>query len=229
MSFAVMQPYLFPYLGYYQLVNVVEKFVFYDDVTYIKGGYINRNNILSNNKVQRFTVPVPGMSSNVLINKLSFDNNVKKQLKSIEQSYAKAPFFSNVFPIIRRVLMDEKRNVEHICRLSITEVMDYLGIKKKYFYSSELNYQRNTGAANKLLNISKVLGSREYINSPGGKSLYSKEYFLEGGIKLQFIEMGECQYHQNSDIFVHHLSMIDVLMWNSKDEVIELLNKYTLM
>ena len=76
MSFAVMQPYLFPYLGYYQLVSAVDKFVYYDDVTFIKGGYINRNNILSNGKAQRFTIPVPGMSSNTLINELCFDRSV---------------------------------------------------------------------------------------------------------------------------------------------------------
>lgn len=224
-----MQPYLFPYLGYYQLVHAVDNFVFYDDVTFIKGGYINRNNICSNGKAQRFTVPVPGMSSNVLINKLSFDSNVKKQLKSIEQAYAKAPFFKDIFPIVVSVLNDDKRNVAHICRLSITRVIDYLGIEKSYDYSSELSYERDVPAAKKLVNISKSLGSSEYVNSPGGKSLYSKDYFLKHGIKLNFIEMGEYQYNQNSNVFLPNLSMIDILMWNSKNEVVELLNKYNLV
>ncbi|NAZ95987.1 WbqC family protein [Vibrio toranzoniae] len=228
MKFAVMQPYLFPYLGYYQLVHAVDKFVFYDDVTYIKGGYINRNNILSNDKAQRFTIPVPGMSSNILINKLSFDSNVKKQLRTIEQAYAKAPFFKGVFPIIESVLTNESRNVEHICRLSITKVMDYLNIDKSYYYSSELCYERAVAAAEKLVNISKSLNANEYINSPGGKSLYNKDYFLEHGIKLNFIEIEAHHYNQNSNIFVPHLSMIDVLMWNSKDAIFDLLNKYRL-
>jgi len=228
MKFAVMQPYLFPYLGYYQLVYAVDKFVFYDDVTYIKGGYINRNNICSNGMPQRFTIPVPGMSSNILINKLSFDRNVKKQLKSIEQAYAKAPFFKDVFPIVRSVFTAEQRNVEYICRLSITKVMDYLHIDKSYYYSSELCYERHVPAANKLVNMSKTLDSNEYINSPGGKSLYDKGYFLEHKIKLNFIEIGDYKYNQNSNVFVPHLSMIDILMWNSRDEIIELLKKYKL-
>lgn len=222
-----MQPYLFPYLGYYQLVSSVEKFVFYDDVTFIKRGYINRNNILSNGKSQRFTIAVPGMSQNILINKLSFDTNVKKQLKSIEQVYSKAPFFKDVYPIIESVLTDEKRNVEHICRLSITKVMDYLEIEKSYYYSSELSYKRDEPAAKKLVNISKCLDINEYINSPGGRSLYNKEYFLEHGVKLKFIDIGEYQYNQNSDVFVPHLSMIDVLMWNDKSSVLSLLEKYS--
>ena len=83
-------------------------------------------------------------------------------------------------------------------------------------------------AAKRLVNISKSLDINEYINSPGGKSLYNKDMFLEHGIKLNFIEIGEYQYNQNSNVFIPHLSMIDVLMWNSKAEVVELLNKYSL-
>lgn len=228
MIYAVMQPYLFPYLGYYQLVNSVDSFVFYDDVTFIKGGYINRNNILGNGQAQRFTIPVPGMSPNKLINTLLFDKNIKKQLKSIEQAYAKAPFFKDVFPIVKSVLEDEKRNVEHICRLSVTRVMEYLGIQKSYYYSSELIYERNVTAAQKLLNISDSLNSKEYINSPGGKSLYDKDMFLKNGVTLKFIEIEAYEYQQKSDVFVPHLSMIDVLMWNDKSSVVNLLKKYKL-
>jgi hypothetical protein len=229
MSFAVMQPYLFPYLGYYQLVNAVDKFVFYDDVTFIKGGYINRNNILSNAKAQRFTIPVPGMSSNKRINELCFDKNTKKILKTIEQSYKKAPFFEEVYPLVASVLKDDNRSVENICSKSITTVFEYLGIKKSFHFSSELEYNRDLSAADKLIAMSDVLGSKSYSNSPGGKSLYDKEYFSSKGVALSFIEIEQYEYAQNSTEFIPHLSMIDVLMWNSKEEVIELLTKYKLV
>ena len=228
MVFAVMQPYLFPYLGYYQLVHSVDTFVFYDDVTFIKGGYINRNRILSNGQAQLFTLPVPGKSSNVLINKLAFDKNTRKQLKLIEQSYSKAPFFGEIFPIVKSVINAGKRNVEHICRLSITQVMDYLGIKRRYHYSSDMAYDRDVSSAHKLINISAHLNSNEYINSPGGKSLYSKEMFNNNGVSLKFIKTKRHRYRQKSDLFIPNLSMIDVLMWNSKAEAIRLLGQYEL-
>lgn len=228
MKFAVMQPYLFPYLGYYQLVNMVDNFVFYDDVTFIKGGYINRNNILVNGQAQRFTIPVPGMSSNILINKLSFDGNTKKQLKTIEQAYRKSPYYPKIFPIIKNVLEDENRSVEHVCRLSITRVMDYLGIEKTYYYSSDLPYERDASPTQKLFSISDCLDSKEYINSPGGRILYDKNTFLDRGIKLNFIETDDYKYNQNSELFVPNLSMIDTLMWNSKDDIKFLLNKCNL-
>lgn len=228
MSFAVMQPYLFPYLGYYQLVNAVDKFVFYDDVTFIKGGYINRNNILSNGKAQRFTIPVPGMSSNTLINELSFDKNIKKILKTIEQSYKKAPYFEHVFPLIKSVLNNEIRRVDHLCAKSISVVFDYLGISKDFYYSSELEYNRDLSAADKLIAMAGILKSNDYINSPGGKSLYDKEYFAKKEICLSFIEIEKYEYSQNTDEFIPHLSMIDVLMWNSKSAILELLGKHKL-
>lgn len=228
MTFAVMQPYLFPYLGYYQLVSAVDKFVFYDDVTFIKGGYINRNNILSNGKAQRFTVPVPGMSSNKLINELCFDKNTKKIIKSIEQNYKKAPYFEYVFPLIESVLNSEIRTLEHVCSKSITRVFEYLGIKKDFYLSSELEYNRKLNSAKKLIEIAKNLQETKYINSPGGIELYSKTHFMNHDIELLFIKMKELSYVQNQDDFVPNLSMIDVLMWNDKLKVKCMLSQYDL-
>lgn len=229
MIFAVMQPYLFPYLGYYQLVNAVDKFVFYDDVTFIKGGYINRNNILSNGKSQRFTIPVPGMSSNKLINTLEFDPNVKKILKSIEQNYKKAPYFYDIFPVVESILNNEDRNVANMGAKSICAVFDYLGIEKDIYFTSELEYEREQSAADRLISISKLLRCSEYINSPGGIELYKKQYFEKSGVNLSFIKMDEISYFQGGDTFVPYLSMIDILMWNNKAEVVELLSKYKLV
>ncbi|TVU61484.1 WbqC family protein [Vibrio atlanticus] len=228
MIFSVMQPYIFPYLGYYQLVNAVDKFVFYDDVTFIKSGYINRNSILSNGLAQRFTIPVPGMSSNILINELKFDSNVKKILKAIQQSYSKAPFFNQVYPLVEGVLMCKNRSIEHICALSIKMVFEYLEIDKEILFSSNIQYDRTLPAPDKLIAIAKALGGDKYINTPGGKSLYSKDYFAGKNVHLSFIETEHYKYTQNNNEFIPHLSMIDVLMWNEKDAVKELLNKYRL-
>ena len=101
MKLAVMQPYLFPYIGYFQLIYAADLFLIYDDVAYIKQGYINRNSILSPNGAARFTIPVPGASSNKLISELKFSGDVAKVLRTIEQRYCKAPHFEEIFPMIR--------------------------------------------------------------------------------------------------------------------------------
>ncbi len=225
----VMQPYLFPYLGYYQLVMAVNKFVFYDDVTFIKGGYINRNNILANGKAQRFTIAVPGSSSNIKIKDLNFDVNIKKTLKSIEQNYNKAPYFLDVFPLVKEVLVDSNRNVAHICSNSIKKVFNYLDIEKEFYTSSQLDYDKTLSAPDKLIAMSQKLGANDYINSPGGKDLYDKTYFHNRGVNLSFIEMQHCSYEQAENEFISHLSMIDVLMWNSKRDVRQLLTQYEIV
>ncbi|WP_028485998.1 WbqC family protein [Thiomicrorhabdus chilensis] len=223
---SVMQPYLFPYIGYYQLVQSADVFIFYDDVTFIKQSYINRNSILVNGKQQRFTLPVPKLSSNILIQDLLYGQD-RKVLKSIKQSYSKAPFFKDVYPIIECVFNQQNRSINHVNRLSIESVFKYLGVEKQLFNASELDYNRELDRADRLIELCKHFGCKEYINSPGGRELYEPQYFTEHGIKLGFIENMQTQYQQlKSDEFVPYLSIIDVLMNCSKDQVIEMLNNY---
>ncbi|PCI49351.1 MAG: hypothetical protein COB58_01135 [Thalassobium sp.] len=229
MKAAVMQPYLFPYIGYYQLVYSSDVFIFYDDVNYIKRGYVNRNAILLNGFAHRFTVPVPGASQNVLINNLKFSEDVSKILLTIDQAYKKSDYYSQVMPLIEKVLTQKDREITSLCMASIEVVFDYLGLQKpKLLRSSDLEYDRNLSAADKLIEISKLNECSEYVNSPGGRKLYSKEYFQKMGVNLQFINPEVSEYFQGGGEFVPYLSMIDVLMWNGKSETIKLLDYYEL-
>lgn len=228
MIVGIMQPYLFPYLGYYQLVNHCDKFVFYDDVTYIKSGYINRNYILSHEKKQLFTVPIKRSSSYKKINELNFDDSVRKNLKTIEQSYSKAPYFEEVMPIVSEVLNFEDRNVAVVTSLSVTKIFEYLGLDKKFYLSSNIDYDRSLSAADKLISICKYFKAKNYCNPIGGKDLYDKDIFSKKNIELDFIKMDKVIYAQNCENFVPNLSIIDILMWNSKKDVNQLLSKFKL-
>lgn len=225
---AIMQPYLFPYIGYYQLVNSSDEFVIYDDVNYINGGYINRNNILVSGCSQRFTLPIIGASQNKIISDLYFDTNVKKILKTIEQSYRKAPHFKAIFDLVNNVLLDEDRRVVNIAGKSISIVFDYLDIEKCIRVSSDIPNDKSLSAQDRLIEMSKLLQCDKYVNSPGGQHLYDKAYFRDNGVTLKFINCLSSEYDQKTDNFVPNLSMLDVLMWCSKDEVIKLLNEYEL-
>ncbi|GIA87721.1 WbqC family protein [Vibrio cholerae] len=226
---AVMQPYIFPYLGYYQLVNMADVFVLYDDVNFIKGGYINRNNILVNGAMHRFTLPVPGASSNKKICELSFSSDVNKVLKTISQAYSKAPFYSDVYPLIEMVLQTEKRNISTVCQVGIKSVFDYLGVDKKIIKSTDLTYDRGASPADRLIEITKLFNDSIYVNSIGGQALYDKEYFDNHGVELKFFTMKSVQYSQAEGEFTPNLSMIDVLMWCDKDCIKNLLNEYRLV
>lgn len=229
MKVAVMQPYLFPYLAYYQLVSCSDVFVLYDDVTFIKKGYINRNNILMNGHATRVTVPVPGASQNKLIKDLTFAEDVTKVLKTFKYSYANAPFFDDVYPLVERVLTHPNRDITAICQKGLTEVCDYLHIPTKIIRSSDLDYDRTLPAADRLMTICDQFGSSDYVNSIGGQKLYSKEYFAEQGKTLSFLQMDDVFYAQGTNDFVPYLSMIDLLMWCDKPKARTLLQQYTLI
>ncbi|MDN7124506.1 WbqC family protein [Pseudidiomarina sp. 1APP75-32.1] len=232
MKLAVMQPYLFPYIGYFQLMYAADLFLIYDDVNYIKRGFVNRNNVLSANGVTRFTVPVPGASQNKLFCELEFSDDVDKALKTISHCYAKAPYFDDVFPLVQETLefgIDSgDRSIAAVCQKGFESIFAYLGIEKEFKKTSELDYDREAGPRDRLIALSHKFDADCYINAPGGRKLYDARDFAEQGLELKFIESLPVEYPQSEAEFTPNLSIIDVLMNCSADEVKRLLQRYQL-
>lgn len=228
-----MQPYLFPYLGYFQVIHAVETFVFYDDVNFINRGWINRNTILLNGKSHRITVPLEKASQNKKINaiNISKEQNWKNNLlKTITQAYQNAEYFSDVISVVTEVLNNATNNsIAHLSMESVRAVCNYLGLEKEFEVSSE-EYTNtiNLKGADRLIEITKNKGYRHYINPQGGLSLYTKEYFEKRGIRLSFIENDLTPYEQFGNEPITGLSVIDVLMFNSKKNILQMLNQYRL-
>lgn len=234
MKVGIMQPYFMPYIGYFQLINSVDKFVVYDDVQYINKGWINRNKILINNKESLFTLGVKRDSRNLNINERYFcediNKDISKLLKSIERSYKKAPEFNTVMDIIIDILKyDVKGNIAEFLENSLIKVCNYLDIKAQFIKSSQIHKNSNLKSQERIIHIVKELKGNIYINSIGGQKLYSKEVFKNNDIKLYFIKGKEIRYKQFSKEFVPDLSIIDVMMFNSKEAVEEMLNMYELI
>lgn len=228
MKLAVMQPYLFPYIGYFQLIYASDLFIIYDDVSYIKQGYINRNNILSLNGPVRFTVPVPGASSNKLISELSYSTDVIKVLKTVQQSYSKSPYFDEIYPLIESILLYQNRDIAEVCLKSYQDILKYLGLQRKFLKSSELDYDRSLSAKDRLISFSHKFGADCYINTPGGRELYNKLDFTKEAVDLKFIDSLSLEYDQGVEGFIPNLSIIDILMNCSISEIHSFLNCYEL-
>ncbi|MCT7584001.1 WbqC family protein [Aliarcobacter butzleri] len=229
MTLAIMQPYLFPYIGYWQLINAVDTFVIYDDVNFIKQGYINRNSILSNGKSQQFTLELIGASSNKLIKEIEIGNNVNKILKTIKQSYIKAPPFENVIILLEEILTNKEKNLAKFIGYSLERICEYLEVDTKFVYSSNIKKDNTLKAQDKILEMCNILKADKYINAIGGQELYNKEIFKENGIELNFLKTELVEYKQFKNDFVPYLSIIDILMFNSKDEIKNMLNRYELV
>ncbi|WP_299534704.1 WbqC family protein [Ulvibacterium sp.] len=233
MKVGMMQPYLFPYLGYFQLVNAVDVFIFADDVNFMKGGFVNRNKILFHQEERYVTVPCV-QSQNRLIKEIPIFKEAKRYpkniLRTIQQTYAKAPFYRDVFPIIESIFNSDVDSISTLASYSVELVSKYLKINVNFkFSAASFNHTKGQEKSIRLINITKELGGDTYVNPIGGKKLYDKEFFENQGIKLVFLESEAITYPQFHENFIPNLSIIDVIMFNSKEDVNKLLNKYRLL
>lgn len=230
MKLAIMQPYFLPYIGYWQLINAVDKFVIYDDVNYINRGWINRNRFLVEGKPKYINISLLEVSQNKKINEIQVNPNtklIKKKLRTIEYAYKRTPYFYQIYPIVEKILNYNNKNLAKYIENSIYIICDYLKIKTQIIMSSSLCKNSTLRGQEKILDICKLLGATEYLNAIGGQALYSFEAFKNRNIKLEFIKPGNINYKQFNSEFQSDLSIIDVMMFNSKEKIInELLYKY---
>jgi len=231
MKIGIMQPYFFPYIGYWQLINAVKKYIIYDDVQYIKGGWINRNRIFVGGEPKLINLLMNGASPNKLINEINTPDNIvhkNKLLKTIRHSYSKSPYFNSIYPVIESIILFKEEVLSLYLKNSIEIIANYLEMNTEFILSSDINKDNKLQGQDKILQICKILGATEYYNAIGGKGLYSVEDFKNNGIGLKFLQTESIKYKQFDNGFIPNLSIIDVLMFNSREEVKKMLNLYTL-
>lgn len=223
-----------PYIGYFQLVKMVDKFIFYDDVTFIKQGWINRNQILINNQAKMFSVPLANASSNVLIKDVLISENAyekwkKSFLNSIFFSYKKAKNYNQVSSLIESILEEKPQTISDLAIKSIIKVAQYLELDTEFQISSDTYSNTQLSGQDRVLDICKNENALTYVNPVGGMELYSKNIFKAKNIDLFFIKANKSVYKQFSDEFIPFLSIIDVLMFNDVDEINQQLDDFCLI
>ena len=255
MKLAIMQPYFMPYIGYFQAINAVDKYIISEHVNFIKGSWINKNRLrFKNNPDYLIIVPLKGASSNRLISELQIDNNqdwVGKILKNVAVSYKKAPFFLEVFPLIEKVLSPKYEYIHQLNASSIVSIAryldidtniqictdDYLPLERElmsiengdYSLFKEFEQLKTERKVIRIVKMCRNEGAEVYINAIGGVNIYSREEFKNYGINLKFIKMDDIIYNQQSKDFISNLSIIDVLMHNGKEGTQKMLKQYTLI
>ena len=251
---AVMQPYFFPYLGYFQLFHAADKVILYDCVNYIKSGWINRNRILEINKGPRFiTLPLMQGSSNKKIRDMRIDRT--KDWKTpimhlLRHNYCHSPYFVEVMELVDSVLDSRQLSVASIAKASVQAVLTYLELGTSVEYDStrwdsleddlemlseslspSMPHQRlkRQRMAQRVESICRIEEADTYINPIGGVSLYDKDEFAVWGICLCFLKSIQKKYQQESSEFVPDLSIIDALMNIGPKDTRELLGSYVLI
>jgi len=233
MRVAIMQPYFFPYIGYFQLINSVEMFVIYDNIKFTKKGWIHRNRIIINGIDKYISLQLKNDSDFLNVNErflsASFLEGRKKVLRCIYASYHKAPFFNNVYSIIEKCINYSETNLFAYIEYSLIQICKYLNINTLIVISSEINCDHNTKSQDRIIAICKALDATTYINAIGGQNLYNKEDFNAQKIELKFLKSQLITYNQFDNEFIPWLSIIDVMMFNSKEEIRGMLDQYELI
>jgi len=237
MKLAVMQPYAFPYIGYFQLINYVDKWVVFDDTQYISKGWINRNRILHpdiKKEWQYFTVPVKKHSRECRINHVEINDDIEWRNEFIGKltSYKKkAPFYAETVEFIDECISFKCSALSKWVTHTLKSTCDHLGIPFDYsvFSQMEVNTDNIQHAGQWALEIADAMDADEYVNPPGGYSIFNENEFLSRNIELQFLKPELTAYVQRRGGFVPGLSIVDVMMWNDKDRIREMLEDYEIV
>lgn len=232
-SIAIMQPYFLPYVGYFHLIEAVDEFVFFDDVNYIKRGWINRNNFLVQGKAHLFSVSVVNASQNDLIKDVRVNYTEKWKdnfIKILKFNYSKTKNFQIVFDMVQNELNKDHSSIADLNISLIECVCSYLELNKTFKRASSINYDKISGAEGKILSICTAEHATKYINPIGGTGLYDKMHFTEKGFTLNFVQSKPVEYVQvGSKEFVPNLSILDLLMFCDINEARDHLKKYSLI
>ena len=218
-----MQPYFFPYIGYFQLIAAVDLFIIYDNIKYTKKGWINRNRILLNGRDVPFTLPLKGASdfSDLREREVAADFDRDKLVNQLRGAYAKAPQFKRMFPVVEEILRHPETNLFKFLQNSIIRTCDIIGITTRFVVSSTIAIDHKLKNQDKVLALCQAVNAQAYVNAIGGMELYSKDEFRARGIELSFIRSKSFAYPQFGADFVPWLSIIDVLMFNSMESIRE--------
>ena len=232
MIVGIMQPYFFPYIGYFQLMKAVDVFVFYDDVQYSRGGWVNRNRILSGGHAHWITFPVLGAPLHFSINERMYVDDLRlrgKVINIVDANYRRAPFFDDVFDLFSRHMRRSASGVAEFNQHSLIDIARVLGIGCDFVVSSKMIKNDSLRGQERVVEICRQFRAEWYINAIGGTELYHTERFAREGIDLRFHKARPTPYPQFGHDFVPFLSIIDVMMFNGAEGAAKLLCNYDLL
>jgi hypothetical protein len=234
-TLGIMQPYFFPYLGYFSLIHAVDEFILFDDVQYERKSWMSRNRLLNIEKNEPFYIrpgyKKPPYQANLTTVYLEEDEGWKNKLMDQFHGYKnKADYYEETKAILEDILSKNFEKLVELNTESIKYIASALGLKAKITKYSDYGFwfEEKPTAATWSLKIAEARDATHYVNSPGGESFIKPEGFTEAGIKLGFIQPNLVEYDQKAQDFHPGLSVIDVLAFNGVESTKEMLKAYTI-
>ena len=221
-TLSLMQPYFFPYMGYFDLLAFSDIFVFYDDAAFSKNSWYNRNRIAGTKErwdyigvAVRKSEPLGTPSTDILLARKESD--LQKLLRQLDR-YSKAPHYETIVDLVRGVFEASDDRLASVAMASVRACAKYLGLGPQILRSSEINYDRAGNALTKVLGICAACNAGTYLNLSGGRSLYKPDDFRAAGMALSFCRPEPIEYQMLGCQFEPYLSVLDALMWISPEQ-----------
>ena len=236
MAIGIMQPYFFPYLGYFSLIKHTDRWIVFDTPQYIERGWVNRNRIIHPNQPEDayITVPVAGVHRETAIKDVAIDAAqpyAERILGQLAASYKKrAPHYAAVSALVADCLAAETENLSRLNVLGMRRVCDYLGIPLSLEIFSEMRLELPAihAPGDWALEICKALGETDYINPPGAPEIFDREKYAREGVGIHFLKIEFTPYEQKKPRFFEGLSVLDAMMFNTPAQVRDMLDRYEL-
>ncbi len=218
---AIIQPNYIPWKGYFDIINMVDLFVLYDDVQYTVRDWRNRNIIKTKNGPVWLTIPTDGTQEKIIRDvKVVYDEkwNVK-HWKAIQLNYAKAPYFKEFKNLFEELYMTtSEKYLWEVDLKFITAINKILGINTQIVCASDLEYNRDLKKTERLIEILKLLKATHYLSGPSAKNYIDETLFIQEGITLEWMDYsGYPEYPQLYPPFTHYVSIIDLIFNTGKD------------
>lgn len=236
MKIAIMQPYFVPYIGYFALMKHTEKFILFDTVQFIKHGWIERNRILKpGDGWQYIAIPLVKYSRDTKIQDIRIKNTEdwrKRILAQLEHYKKRAPYYNETIQVIKKAFNIETDSIVKLNENILKTICEYLNIDLNIEIFSQCNLEiDDVNAPDEwALNICKAIGGiKEYWNPEGGITFFNRDKYTKENIELKFLKMHITQYSQRRGVFEGGLSIIDVMMFNSPEEINKMLDEYEIM
>jgi hypothetical protein len=226
MKLGIMQPYFFPYLGHFGLIAAVDEWVVFDVTQYTPKTWMNRNRILHPQQGWQYvSVPLVNSSMSIRTHEARVQDSAKVEaglLGKLSAFRRRAPFHRQVHELVEKAF--DCAASDSLCHLNVSAlktVCDYIGTPFSYRVCSEMNleFPQEMGPGDWAPFICEALGATQYINPSSGRALFDSAVFARAGTELMFAEFEVLAYDTQPFTFEPHLSILDVLLWNSPDQV----------
>lgn len=234
-SAGIMQPYFFPYLGYFGLIKHTDRFILFDTPQFMRHGWVDRNRVLKAGEGWLYLRPALVKAAlGTAIKDVRIDNTQPWRQKIVAQldGYRKvAPHFRRVRALVEEAIAPDFENIAALDRATLQAVCDYLGINRKIEILSDLALALPAEAEPDewALNICLALGINEYRNPPGGLAFFDASKYERAGVELLFQRPLLPEYDQRRTPFEPGLSIIDAMMFNQPEVVSDMLDSFELV